>query len=117
MPGKTFPRVVSIYYDPKFDLETKGPAAMARRACGEVRGLALDFDLIADRFTSDLRYRNLENVARRLAFDYEDYLHRVHCVRERSWDVLTCSSTRGKELLKDCDPRRLGTPRSLRDRE
>ncbi len=106
-----------MYYDPAYDLETKGPRAIARRACGEIAGLAADFELIANRFGSDLRYRYLDDVARRVAFDYEDYLHRVHCVRERSWDVLTGLSTRGQTLLRDCDPRRLGTPRSRHDRD
>ena len=110
MSAKTS-RVVPMYYDPTYDLQTKGPRAIARRACGEVRGLAQDFDLIANRFRSDLRYRYLDDVARRLAFDYEDYLHRVHCLGERSWDVLTGISTRGAEILRDCDPRRLGSPR------
>ncbi len=112
-----YPRILPMYYDPAHDLQAKRPRATARRACGDVAGLAADFELIADRFSSDLRYRYLDDVARRLAFDYEDYLHRVHSVRERSWDVLTGLSTHGQILLRDCDPRRLGTPRSSRDRE
>jgi hypothetical protein len=87
MAAKQYPRIVPVFYDPAFDLQTKGPREIARRACGEVRGLAHDFKLIANRFSSDLRYRSLGEVARRLAFDYEDYLHRVHCIRERSWDA------------------------------
>ena len=107
-----------MYYQVDFDLENKGPREIARRACGEVRGLVeRDLHMIAKRFSSDLRYTLLDEVAGRLAFDYEDYLHRVHCVRERSWDVLTGLSVKGAEMLKDCDPRRLGTPRNPRHRE
>src|SRR5262249_33439565 len=104
MPAATYPRILPMFYDPAFDLKEKGPREMARRACGETRGLAHDFDLILSRFQNDLRYPCLDDVARRLAFDYEDYLHRVHCVRERSWDVLSCLSTRGQEILSDFDP-------------
>jgi len=117
MAHSKYPRIVPMSYDPKFDLETKGPIEIARRAVGEIRGLAHDFNLIENRLSNDLRCRYLDDVAGRLAFDYEDYLHRVHCVRERSWDVLTGISTRGKEILRDCDPHRLGTPRKPKDRE